>query len=57
MNDGELVGKTKALSTNMLYYAGYKLTAKMGRELGVAEKPIHDLEEKANQLKDTIQRR
>mmetsp|Transcript_24718 Transcript_24718/g.53323 ORF Transcript_24718/g.53323 Transcript_24718/m.53323 type:complete len:487 (-) Transcript_24718:776-2236(-) len=57
MNDGELVGKTKALSTNILYYSGYELASKMGRELGVADKPIHDLEEKANLLKATIQRR
>ena len=56
-NDGELVGKTKALSTNMLYYAGYNLAAKMGRELGVTNEQIHYLEEKALSLKSAIQRR
>eukprot|EP00578_Thalassiosira_sp_NH16_P004340 CAMPEP_0181132424 /NCGR_PEP_ID=MMETSP1071-20121207/30987_1 /TAXON_ID=35127 /ORGANISM="Thalassiosira sp., Strain NH16" /LENGTH=398 /DNA_ID=CAMNT_0023218755 /DNA_START=33 /DNA_END=1229 /DNA_ORIENTATION=- len=42
MNDGELVGKTKALSTNMLYYSGYNLASKMGRELGELDEPIQD---------------
>mmetsp|Transcript_19110 Transcript_19110/g.34548 ORF Transcript_19110/g.34548 Transcript_19110/m.34548 type:complete len:148 (-) Transcript_19110:6-449(-) len=56
-NDGQLVGKTKALSTNMLYYSGYKLVSKMGRELGVADEPIHAFEEKANLLKASIRSR
>lgn len=55
--DGGLVGKTKALSTNMLYYSGYKLAAKMGTELGLAGEPIQELEDKARLLKASIQRR
>ena len=47
----------QALSTNMLYYSGYKLGAMMGKELGMEGKEIHDLEEKANLLKATIQKR
>lgn len=47
----------KALSTNMLYYAGYNLASKMGKELGEADPLIHDLERKANLLKATIQKR
>lgn len=34
---GELLAQTKALSTNALYYSGYKIAAYMGRELGVEE--------------------
>ena len=47
----------KALSTNMLYYSGYKLASKMGRELGVADEPIHAFEEKATLLKANIRSR
>ena len=47
----------QALSTNMLYYSGYKLGAMMGKELGMEGKEIHDLEEKATLLKATIQKR
>lgn len=47
----------QALSTNMLYYSGYKIGAMMGKELGIEVKEIHDLEEKANLLKATIQKR
>ena len=58
MNDGELVGRTKALSTNMLYYSGYNLASKMARELGIADQTIiQDLEDKAKLLKATIQKR
>ncbi|KAL3763872.1 hypothetical protein ACHAW5_000418 [Stephanodiscus triporus] len=56
-SEGALVGKTKALSTNMLYYSGYKYAAKMGQELGIVDASIRDLEEKASLLKATIQRR
>ena len=54
------MGKTKALSTNMLYYSdrGYKYALKMGRELGMLfDDTIRGLEEKARLLKVTIQRR
>ena len=55
---GNLVGKTKALSTNMLYYSGYKYASKMGKELGfVSAITINALEEKARLLKVTIQQR
>ena len=47
----------QALSTNMLYYSGYKLGAMMGKELGMEGKEIHDLEEKATLLKATTQKR
>lgn len=58
MNDGKLVGKTKALSTNMLYYSGYNLASKMARELGMTDQTIiQDLEDKAKLLKATIQKR
>ena len=57
MDDGELVGKTKALSTNMLYYAGYNLAAKMGKELEIDHKHINTLEDKAISLKAAIQKR
>ena len=33
-NDGELVGRTKALSTNILYYRAYVVAAEMARILG-----------------------
>ena len=56
---GNLVGKTKALSTNMLYYSGYKYASKMGKELGYVSNDIIiiTLEEKAKLLKKTIQER
>jgi hypothetical protein len=41
----------------MLYYSGYKYAAKMGRELGIVDASIRDLEEKASLLKATIQQR
>ena len=41
----------------MLYYSGYKYASKMGRELGIPDESIRDMEEKATLLKATIQRR
>jgi hypothetical protein len=43
-HNGALVGKTKALSTNMLHYAGYKLGAKMAEQLNTTESEIREHE-------------
>ena len=69
--NGTLVGETKALSTNLLYYNGYRLAAEMGRILiksnerlrtqssngGLSHQLIQDLDEKAEALKATIRKR
>jgi hypothetical protein len=55
--NGELVGKTKALSTNMLYYVGYKLGSMMAKQLGKDDREIQDLIKKAEQLRDKIRTR
>jgi hypothetical protein len=47
----------KALSTNMLYYSGYKYASEMGRELGIVDESIREMEDKARLLRATIQRR
>eukprot|EP00746_Dinoflagellata_sp_MGD_P081881 gnl/MRDRNA2_/MRDRNA2_32532_c0_seq1.p1 gnl/MRDRNA2_/MRDRNA2_32532_c0~~gnl/MRDRNA2_/MRDRNA2_32532_c0_seq1.p1 ORF type:complete len:518 (+),score=74.42 gnl/MRDRNA2_/MRDRNA2_32532_c0_seq1:115-1668(+) len=52
--NGILVGQTKAMSTNMLYYNGYKVAAMMGQELGAEKKEIHMFEEKAADLRQAI---
>ena len=46
-----LLAKTKALSTNLLYYRGYVVAAQMGKRLG---KDVGALEAKAAHLKDAI---
>jgi len=46
-----LLAQTKALSTNILYYRGYVVAAKMGRILG---HDVRDLEIKAEHLKEAI---
>jgi glycogen debranching enzyme len=51
---GSLVGKTKALSTNLLHYRGYVLAARMGRLLG---QDVGSFEVKAGKLKDAINTR
>ncbi|WP_394828596.1 MGH1-like glycoside hydrolase domain-containing protein [Pendulispora albinea] len=51
MNTKTLLAKTKALSTNLLYYRGYDVAAKMGKLLG---KDVRALEAKAARLKDAI---
>ena len=56
-NDGLLVGKTKALSTNMLYYSGYSLGAAMAKELDHDEEEVLKLDEKASDLKNAIRSR
>jgi len=55
--NGGLVAQTKALSTNVLYYNAYALSAKMGRELGVPDVEIAALQRKAGKLADAIRSR
>lgn len=52
--DGRAIGRTKALSTNVLYYRGYVLAARMAALLG--EDP-GDLGDRAARLSDAINRR
>jgi len=54
---GDLVGKTKALSTNMLHYNGYKIGSLMGKELGAAEEEVKSLEDRAAKLRDAVRER
>mmetsp|Transcript_35285 Transcript_35285/g.51844 ORF Transcript_35285/g.51844 Transcript_35285/m.51844 type:complete len:532 (-) Transcript_35285:78-1673(-) len=54
---GKLVGQTKALSTNILYYNGYKLGAMMGQELDYPPSEINQLNTKADRLRDAIRSR
>ena len=56
-NNGKLLGRTKALSTNMLYYNGYRIGAKMGLELGADAQEIKALNAKADQLRNAIRTR
>jgi hypothetical protein len=51
---GELIAKTYALSTNLLYYRGYLVAARTGEILGEENKPFR---EKAAKLKDAINRK
>jgi len=55
--NGKLVGKTKALSTNLLHFAGYHLGAKMAKELGKGETEIEEHKKKAEHLRDKIRSR
>ena len=48
---GEMIGKTCALSTCLLYYRGYVIAAEAGKKLGENVRP---LQEKAAKLKDAI---
>ncbi len=56
-NNGKLVGKTKALSTNMLHYNGYRMGAKMGQALGTDPAEVKLLNSKADHLRHTIRTR
>mmetsp|Transcript_44493 Transcript_44493/g.107726 ORF Transcript_44493/g.107726 Transcript_44493/m.107726 type:complete len:557 (-) Transcript_44493:2477-4147(-) len=68
-NNGPLVGQTKALSTNMLYYNGYKLAVSMAKVLlkenplkdtnsrYLTDETIQDLIKKGNDLKQSIRNR
>ena len=51
---GDLVGMTKALSTNALYYSGYSIAAGMARELGKEEEIIQQYEARAIRLRESI---
>lgn len=53
---GDLVAMTKALSTNALYYSGYKIAAFMGRELGVEEGEYVSYWEAAEMLRHAIRK-
>ncbi|KAL7444496.1 hypothetical protein ACHAXM_009355 [Skeletonema potamos] len=53
---GDLVAQTKALSTNALYYSGYKIAAYMGRELGVEEGEYMTYWDNAEMLRRSIRR-
>lgn len=65
-NNGKLVGETKALSTNLLYYNGYKLAVSMARVLikdppsdgaksrHLTEEIIQELTKKGDDLKQLI---
>lgn len=56
-NNGNMVAKTKALSTNILYYNGYRMGAKMGQELGAGTAEIKSLNSKADRLRKAIRKR
>jgi hypothetical protein len=52
--NGTLVGKTKALSTNLLYWNGYKLAAEMGDILMMDSEYVGHLRNQADKLKQSI---
>mmetsp|Transcript_13116 Transcript_13116/g.33067 ORF Transcript_13116/g.33067 Transcript_13116/m.33067 type:complete len:653 (-) Transcript_13116:153-2111(-) len=56
-NNGELVGKTKALSTNILYYSGYHFAYKMGTILMENNQIVNSLKDRSKFLKNTIRER
>eukprot|EP00536_Pseudo-nitzschia_multiseries_P001048 jgi/Psemu1/282755/fgenesh1_pg.13_\ len=56
-NNGELVGRTKALSTNLLHYNGYYLAHKMGTILMEDSLVVEALKQRARELKTTIRER
>lgn len=56
-SNGKKVGKTKALSTNMLYYDGYHLAALMGNEVNASQDEISLLKIKATKLQQAIRKR
>lgn len=55
--NGTKVGLTKALSTNMLYYEGFKLGARMGQILGADNNETLALDTKAKLLRESIRSR
>jgi len=55
--DGLGVGKTKALSTNVLHYNGYKYAAMMGQELGAPSEEIDAYTVQGHKLKAAIRSR
>jgi len=55
--NGDLVGKTKALSTNILYYNGYHYAYKMGTILMENSQTVADLKRRSKELKKSIRDR
>ena len=55
--NGELVGKTKPLSTNILYYNGYHYAYKMGSILMESNIIVDSHKDRSNMLKKTIRKR
>ena len=55
--NGGLVAKTKALSTNILYYNGYHYAYKMGTILMENDLVVNTLKERSKALKTTIRNR
>jgi Alkaline and neutral invertase len=55
--NGELVGKTRALSTNMLYWNGYQLASRMGEILMADSTVVARLANQAEKLKTEIRNR
>jgi hypothetical protein len=55
--NGKLVGKTKALSTNMLYWNGYYLASRMGEILMEDSDVVRHLSNEADILKEKIRER
>lgn len=51
------LGKTKALSTNILYYSGYRYAYRMGSILMENNLIVNTLKDRANRLKKTIRER
>jgi GH15 family glucan-1,4-alpha-glucosidase len=56
-SNGKMVGKTKALSTNILHYDGYYLASKMGDEVGAPRRETRSLLRKAKSLQRAIRSR
>eukprot|EP00978_Attheya_sp_CCMP212_P019985 scaffold56737_cov75-Attheya_sp.AAC.4 len=56
-NHGDLVGKTKALSTNMLYYNGYHYAYQMGTILMENSQTVAVLKQRSKALKRSIRDR
>jgi len=55
--NGAAVAKTKALSTNVLHYNGYKFAAMMAQELGASRSEIKSFSGQAEKLKKAIRSR
>ena len=56
-DNGGLVGKTKALSTNILYYNGYHYAYKMGTILMENNQIVNSLKDRSKSLKNNIRER
>ncbi len=56
-SNGAKVGKSKALSTNILHYDGYYLASKMGEEIDAPRNEIRSLRRRAKKLQTAIRNR